>query len=468
VLRLENLGCALGGGRVAALRGIDLTVEAGEFVFIAGRSGSGKSTLARCLCGLTGRIFPGRVSGRIELAGTTLDDLEPWEVVQRVGFVFQDPSTQLFAETVEEEVACGPENLGLPPSEIGTRLQWALEATGITDLRHRRTDALSLGERQKVALASVLSLRPSVLVLDEPTSMLDERSALAILERLSRLAADEGVAVIVLEHRTRYIAPYATRLVILREGAIAYDGPVEPIRDEGFCRQFDLRHGAVPAPGRAPADTPSSQTERVASAEGLSFAYRRGAPVFSDIALDVCSGAATVVSGPNGSGKTTLLKLFAGLLRPTGGRVCFSNHGPSASRAGPAAGIAFVGQEPAYLFRHRDVQSEYASWQDAGNDGAVPHGLLASLGLWDLRSRHPLSLSEGEKRRLSVAAALAAGPRLLLLDEPSVGFDGYHLDRLLQMLDDYTAKGGALLVASNDPDVLQQRWPRRYDLTGLE
>ena len=464
VLRIEGLTCRPGRGEVRALGPLDLSVRAGEVVLVAGRSGAGKSLLARCLAGLVPRVFPGKVTGRVDLLAAPLASLAPWEVAQRLGTVFQDPRAGWFGDTVAEEVAFGPENLGLPPAEVARRVDAALDATGLSAFHGSTVEALSLGRRQASAVAAALAMRPAILVLDEPTSMLDAPSARRVLDALARLADRDGVAVIVLEHRTRLVAERATRLVVLERGQVAYDGDPGRVRDGAFCRRFGLRPPETPAATGSAPDVGSGEAGPVARAEAVAFAYPGGETVFTGLDLEVPAGGATVVTGPNGSGKTTLLKLLAGLLRPGRGRILYRRggawaHGPRRSD------VAFVGPAPEYVFRHRTVEGEYASWCVAeGGAGDAAEAGLARLDLAGLRARHPLSLSEGEKRRLAVASALAARPRLLALDEPSVGFDGAHLDGLLAALDDYARAGGAVLLASNDPDVLERGWPRRVDL----
>ena len=463
VLSVEDLRCDLGPERVEALRGVRLAIEPGELVCVAGRSGAGKSTLARCAVGLIPRVFPGRVSGRIRADGVPIKDLSPWEVAQRAGIVSQDPSSQIFTDVVEDEVAFGPENLGLPPGEISDRLDRALAATGLTELRGARIRSLSLGQRQRVAVASVLALRPRLLILDEPTSMLDEAAAVALFEHLATLAAAAEVGILVLEHRTRFIERYASRLVVIDRGTVVYDGLPAAVRGDGFCAAFGLRCPSAPAGGLLLAPGDEASRARVASVKDLGFAYRSGRDVLAQVNLDVRAGRAVVVHGPNGAGKTTLLRLLAGLLRPSRGQVRFHHHRSAATPRG-AGGIALVGQEPLYLFRHDDVETEYRSWQHARAGQAEGNRLLERLDLAHLCRRHPFTLSEGEKRRLAIAAMLSAAPRLALLDEPSIGCDGQHLKQMLELLAEQVNRGGALVVASNDPDVLDRDWPQRFEL----
>jgi len=463
VLRIEGLTCRPGRGDSRALGPLDLAVRSGEMVLVAGRSGSGKSLLARCLAGLVPRVFPGRVMGRVDLLGTPLASLAPWEVARRLGTVFQDPRAGSFGDTVADDVAFGPENLGLPPAEVARRVDATLEATGLAAFGTSPLETLSLGRRQASAVAAALAMRPAVLVLDEPTSMLDAVAAHRVLATLARLAARQGVAVIILEHRMRLVAERATRLVVLERGRVVYDGDPARVRDRVFCRRFGLRPAETPAEAIPTPEGPAGANS-VARAEAVTFAYPGGTPVLAELALEVPPGGATAVTGPNGSGKTTLLKLLAGLLRPGEGRVRYRQG--EAWQDGPRPGdVAFLGQAPEYVFRHRTAEAESRSWCAAdGEGGERAEAAMARLDLAALRRRHPLSLSEGEKRRLAIASALSARPRLLVLDEPSVGFDGAHLDGLMDALDDYARAGGAVLLASNDPDVLDRGWPRRLVL----
>jgi len=446
-VRVENLSCSFLRGQVQALRDVDLSVEAGEWVFLTGPSGSGKSSLARALTGLVPRIFPGDLSGRIALGGRDIRDLEGWEIAQHVGMVFQRPQAQLFAQTVEEEVAFGPENLGLERSEVARRIGWALEVTGLEHLRDRPTAKLSNGQQQRVALASVLAMRPRVLLLDEPTSSLDEPSAWRFLDAVARLREEDGTTVLAIDHRTRYFSSYADRVVVLSDGAIAFDGPARAILDEGFCDSFGLRRagGAAPPCGRPGGGEPFGPL--AAAAREVAFAYERGRPVLDGVTLELRRGSVAVVVGPNGAGKTTLLRLFAGLLKPRRGELWVDGGGARvSSRAAP--GISFVGQEPAYHLQGSSVMDELRSSAEAPK-------LIERFALRGLEDRHPLSLSEGEKRRLAMAAAAAREPLLLILDEPTMGGDGRHLEVLLDFLRDYAERNRAVLLASNDPDLLE-------------
>jgi len=215
----------MGDAVVHALDGVDLTVEAGEFLSITGASGSGKSTLVRCLGRLIPQCLPGSVSGGVLLGGRSVEGLSVAELSRSIGVVFQNPRTQLFNVRVEDEAAFGPRNLGLDDGEVERRVAWALEAVGLTHLRARTTRTLSGGELQRLAIAAVLAMGPRLLVLDEPLANLDADGTRSVIGAVRRLNEEEGVTCVVVEHRLATAAAVAGRTVLLDHGEVVADGP---------------------------------------------------------------------------------------------------------------------------------------------------------------------------------------------------------------------------------------------------
>lgn len=207
-----------------AIKDINLVVERGEFILLTGPSGCGKTTLCRCFNGLIPHFYGGRLEGEVIVAGLKTSEHPVYELAKHVGMVFQNPENQLFALTVEKDVAFGLENLGLPRDEIRRRVDWALKVTGIYDLKNRAPFELSGGQQQRVAIASVLAMRPEVIVLDEPTSFLDPLSAKGILETIHQLNRDLGITIILVEHRLDFAARYANRIIVMDRGRILADG----------------------------------------------------------------------------------------------------------------------------------------------------------------------------------------------------------------------------------------------------
>jgi len=211
-------------GEKPAFEDVNLRIEKGEFVIITGPSGCGKTTLCRCFNGLIPHFYGGKLEGEITVCGLPVKEHPTYEIAQHVGMVFQNPENQLFALSVEKDVAFGLENLGVPREEIRKRVDWALKTTGTYDLRNRAPYELSGGQQQRVAIASVLAMNPEVIVLDEPTSFLDPIGAEQIFKVINHLNKDLGITIVLVEHRLDMISKYASRVLIMQNGRIALDG----------------------------------------------------------------------------------------------------------------------------------------------------------------------------------------------------------------------------------------------------
>jgi energy-coupling factor transport system ATP-binding protein len=396
-----------------ALCDVSLELEPGEIVALLGPSGGGKSTLLRALAGLVPHFHGGRFSGRVVVGGLDTRSARPADLAGTVATLFQDPEDQVVFTRVAAEVAFGLENLGTPPAEITPRAAEALAAVGAAHLAERPVAELSGGELQRVCLASVLALGPSLLLLDEPTSQLDPDGAAAAIE----LARRSGATVVVSEQRPERVLEACDRVLFLEGGRIV-PGP--------------LPDAWLPREASEPASEPAGQS--VCRVVDVSFAYD-DEPVLEGASLEVGRGEIVALVGPNGSGKTTLAKLAAGLLEPGAGRV---------EREGRAC---YLSQDPGrYLVRER-ADEEVALAVDG--DLARARGALATLGLAGFEERHPRDLSSGERERLALAAVLVAEPSLLVLDEPTRGVDPVRKDELAALLREQ-APGRATLVVTND------------------
>ncbi len=368
-LVVEELSFRYPGAAQPALSRVSLRIPRGEFVLVAGPSGCGKSTLALALCGVVPGRIRGRCSGSVMLDGLALAGLGPAQIAERVGMVFQDPSSQLVTPTVETEVAFGPENMGLPREQIAGRVEQALAVTGCSRLRRATTASLSGGEKQRVAIAATLAMRPQVLVLDEPCSDLDPAGTQQVLAVIRRLNREHGMTVVLVEHRIDEVVPWVDRVVLLDRGSVVLDRPAahafdDPDRwdDLGVAVPEMVRLAlAVPQlfPGGAPlsvaaahdalSGTPAgdrigrwgsstcasigvridgvSETgtdgcpdDPLIRWDGVEVAYE-GRPVLSGVDLHARRGDWLAVVGPNGSGKTSLVELAMGFRSPDAGRV---------------------------------------------------------------------------------------------------------------------------------------------------
>jgi energy-coupling factor transporter ATPase len=233
VIETKNVTYTYPGGTKQSITNISINIEKGEFTLITGPSGCGKTTLCRCFNGLIPHFYQGELEGKTLISGMNVVDHPIHELAKRVGFVFQNPENQLFALSVEKDVAFGLENLGLPREEMRKKVDWALNLTGIYDLRERAPYELSGGQQQRVAIASVLAMQPDVIVLDEPTSFLDPLSAKKIFEVIYDLNKKLSITVVLVEHRLDLTAKYANHIIIMDEGKVVQDGdPREILRTE--------------------------------------------------------------------------------------------------------------------------------------------------------------------------------------------------------------------------------------------
>ena len=224
IIQTENLTYTYPSATKPSIRDISIKIEKGEFVLITGPSGCGKTTLCRCFNGLIPHFYQGELKGKITVVGLNVLEHPTYELAKHVGLVFQNPENQLFALSVEKDVAFGLENLGVPKEEMWKRVNWALNLTGIYDLRERAPHELSGGQQQRVAIASVLAMHPEVLVLDEPTSFLDPLTAKKIFEVIYELNRKLGITVVLVEHRLDLTAHYTNHIIIMNEGKVVLDG----------------------------------------------------------------------------------------------------------------------------------------------------------------------------------------------------------------------------------------------------
>ncbi|MDK6258942.1 ABC transporter ATP-binding protein [Corynebacterium frankenforstense] len=412
-----------------ALEHVDLDVADGDRVLLTGDSGAGKSTLLAAVAGVLGGADEGERTGTIDTDGT-------------VGLVLQDPESQVIASRVGDDVAFGCENLGVAPDQIWPRVRRALDLVGLDLPPDHPTSRLSGGQKQRLALAGVIAMGARTLLLDEPTANLDPQGARDVAAAVKRVCAETGAGLIVAEHRTELWAPLATRFLHL--AAPKAGGGIREITAAELPGRPEL---PAARPGRA-------QAEPVLTGRGL--VTRAGAA--PDVALpEACS---TVITGPNGAGKTSLLLALGGLDRPRRGEVRLRGveGAPHTWRsAALARRIGTVFQDPEHQFVARSVAEELAvgprvaGLDDAAADARAEE-LMDALGLTHLRAANPFTLSGGEKRRLSVATALAAAPQVLLLDEPTYGQDPRTFARLVEMLRELTDKGVTVASVTHDED----------------
>ncbi|MCY7302838.1 MAG: ATP-binding cassette domain-containing protein [Thermoleophilia bacterium] len=416
-------------GSIPAVRDVSLELEAGEVVALLGPSGSGKSTLLRALAGLVPHFHGGTFSGSVVVAGLDTRTHGPAALAGTVASVFQDPEDQIVMTRVENEVAFGLENLGVPPEQIWPLTRAALAQVGAGHLAERRTVELSGGELQRVCLASALALEPQLLLLDEPTSQLDAEGADAFLSHVARAEC----AVVLSEQRVDRVLAIADRVIMMEEGRVVLDAPVAEARVWLSTRRPRYGGGLVkvdPSPS-VPLGLP------VVSLDDVRFAYGSGPEVLGGTSLVVHRGEIVALEGLNGSGKTTLAKIAAGLLQPASGFV---------SREGRAT---YLSQDPGRHLVCETALDEVAL--GVNGDQMRAAAALERFGLSFATCRHPRDLSSGERERLGIAAVSVSEPDLLVLDEPTRGIDPDRKAALSTWLLEQAESGRGILVATHDP-----------------
>lgn len=472
------------GRKNAALSDVDLDIAPGERVLVLGPSGSGKSTLMGGLAGLLGGAEEGEATGTL-----TVDGVAPAEARGRVGLLMQDPEAQVVLARVGDDVAFGMENLGVAREEIWPRVENSLEAVGLSVPLDHSTTQLSGGQKQRLALASILAMGPGLLLLDEPTANLDPSGVAEVRAAVEKVVERTGATVVVVEHRVDVWASLVDRVIVVADGAIAADGPLDEVlgqqgdalRERGIWLPGDDVAAEVgPAPEVAPASSEGPEggargTTPIARVADLTIGYDASAPVRSGIDLTIERGVSTCIVGANGAGKSTFALTLAGLLPPLEGAVEVETSDGTAgdphewSSKQLLGRMSMVFQEPEYQFLAATVAEELAIGPRAAgmtDEEIAPlvDEHLEALGLTKLARANPMTLSGGEKRRLSVATALISAPELLILDEPTFGQDRGTWLGLVRLLRAALERGVTLVSITHDPAFVAAMGQRVVDL----
>ncbi|MDQ0095243.1 energy-coupling factor transport system ATP-binding protein [Paeniglutamicibacter psychrophenolicus] len=469
----RNWGWRHADRKQAALSGLDLEIRAGERVLLAGPSGAGKSTLLYALAGVLDEDDETYSSGEL-----LLDGAPAAQGRGLVGLMQQDPETQVVQARVGDDVAFGAENLSVPPAQIRRRIIEALDAVGLEVPLDHPTSALSGGQKQRLALAGILAMGPGLVLLDEPTANLDPDGVLEVRDAVLAALDSTGATLLIVEHRLEAWAAHMDRVIVLEPGGgIAHDGTPGELFAPGPVREKLIAAG-VWVPGYTPAfdplPAPGESAALLLEATDLAVTRKRGArPAASGLDLRLGAGEAWCVRGANGSGKSTFALTLGGLLPVGSGTVLATGELAAGTEARPyhwraselVGRIGSVFQEPEHQFVTNTVAEELAY----GPRHAVKPGtreplftereissrveaLLSRLRLGHLAEANPFTLSGGEKRRLSVATVLAAGPQVLILDEPTFGQDANTWRELALLLREELARGTAIIAVTHDAD----------------
>ncbi|WP_052889525.1 ABC transporter ATP-binding protein [Thermogemmatispora carboxidivorans] len=505
-LAYEGFGFTYEQGNSEVVRDLSLQLSQGRVVLITGPSGAGKTTVCRAANGLIPHEFKGNMRGRVTVAGRY--DSRRYSVSalsKLVGLLQQDPDTQLFNPTVEEEIAFGACNYGLPAETIRKRIERLLELTRLSEHRRKNPHQLSGGQQQACALAAILAFDPQTLILDEPTSNIDPLGSQEVLTLVARLAREEGRATLLIEHKLDEIVHLVDEMLVLDRGQVLHRGSVREVLEhveyidsvglsvpQVTLLAARLRSAGWPLPRLpldvseavalleplidgpalvslpAPASTcgfssgpdraggASPGAESVIEVSGLSHVYRDGTPALHDLDLQIRRGEFVAILGQNGSGKTTLVKHFNGLLKPTSGTVRVA--GLDTAKASINEMATTVG----FIFQNPDTQICKLKVYDELAFGLRNLGLpekqvrervqqaAEDLEIVHLLDKNPFLLSMGEKQRIAVAAVLAMQPSVLVLDEPTTGQDYKRAKEIMDLAVRLHAAGQTVVVITHD------------------
>ena len=496
------------------LNSVDLKIYPGEFVGIIGPSGSGKTTLASLFSGAIPHHYSGELLGSVKIAGQDTKNLALTNIACLIGSVIQDIDAQMVAANVEDEILFGLENFGVPHDEIPNRIASSLETVGISDLRNRDLDTLSGGQKQKVAIAAILALKPKVLVLDEPTCALDPVSSRMIFSILQNLNKKFGITIVVIEQKVALLSEYCKRLIVLSKGELVLDAPVslalkdiellrkvginyprttrllKQLQDEQICNPADLTVGveetvntivktlrtdysklsnsnnsnnaesALESHEEAfiKDNNSDNSNKPCLSLNNVSFAYANGVKALKDISFNANSGELIALIGRNGAGKTTITKIINGLLRPTEGSVAIDGTDTKSLRISQIAKyVSTLFQNPDRQLCKETVLEEVALsciliGQNEDEAKARAMEIIDELELDSKAS--PFMLSRGQRQMVALAATVVTNPKILLLDEPTCGLDYKECMRIMQVVERLRKNGCCVIMVCHDMEVV--------------
>ncbi|MFX1564521.1 MAG: ABC transporter ATP-binding protein [Promethearchaeota archaeon] len=466
-IRVSNLTYTYEGVKTPALKDINLEVQSGEFIIIAGPSGSGKSTLARCLTGFIPNEYPGHFDGSVTIANENTLTKSISQLARSISLIQQDPDSQLITLQVTYEVAFGLENFQYPPEHIHSQLQWALTTVNAQNLYTRNTHTLSGGEKQKVVIASFLGIHSPILIFDEPTARLDAQTTYEVIKALTELH-HQGHTILVIEHRIQPFLNLASRVILMNKGRICYDNATNQLTLKPNTL-MDLGVTLEPLTNSDAATGSIQHKKELLGIHQLNFTYPRieekstPQPALQNVTFSAPPGEIIALMGANGSGKSTLLLQIMGLLKPDSGFITVEGHNIHDYPVSQLArNIGFVFQNPLHQLFAPTVQEEVLL---ASKHLRVPEPqiaqeravkLLTQFGLLAYQEQSPYTLSLGEQRRLTIASILLHKPKLLLLDEPFIGQDYRNVHQLMTVVRQEVTQGTTVLLATHDTAIAEQ------------
>lgn len=478
IIDVENLSFKYFGCNDFALKDINIKIGKGEFIGVIGKSGSGKSTLLHCLTGIIPHEIKGEKTGSVIINNLNTDEHGISEITNQLGIVFQNPEIQLFNISVEDELAFICENLAYPIDEIKKSVDFALDTIGIRHLKDEYPFNLSGGEKQKVAIASVLTVRPKILVLDEPTSELDVKGKETVFKTLKKLKND-GMTIILVDHNLDGSYKLADKLILLDDGKIEMFGETENILKSPMIESLGLRLPQQVQMGlKLKLDgmlmdienmarlldekiinkefsikylnlVNNSNVENAIKIENLSF-KRDNHVILKNIDLEIKKGDFIALIGKNGSGKTTLALIIMGILKKNKGVVnVFGETNGDIKKIRKKVGFLFQNPEHQLFCNTVTEEIKYGLENDIDMNK-----IMENMNLKRLKDNHPLTLSRGERQRVATATAISNNPEILIIDEPTTGQDWNNIKSFMNILKELNDNGKTILIITHDMRVV--------------
>ena len=519
IIKAEHLKYRYPHTKQLVLDDVSFEIERGEFIGIIGENEAGKSTLSQALVGLVPQFYKGGYGGGVSIDGMEAATTPIAQLCQKVGLVFQNPFNQLSGakDTVYEEIGYGLHNLGVPREEMVQRIDEAMELLEIAQFKNQNPFDLSGGQMQRVALASILVMKPEILVLDEPTSQLDPKGSEEVYQAVDKLAKS-GITIVMIEHKMEKIAAYCDRVMLLHKGKIVeFDTPQkvfarEDLRELGvqepvythICKKLDLRNGDGTYPVRLaeiiekksrllellernqlekselnphePVNYDSEQNNPVKSAayqsnvpwfqiQELGFSYQEQTPIIKGLTLEI-DDRTTAIIGQNGAGKTTTVKLLKGLLKPISGSITYAGEDISGKS------VAMIAHKVGYVFQNPDDQIFKYNVLDEVMFGPLNLGMeketakaqalhaLATVGLSGIEAMNPYDLELSQRKMVAIASVLAMDTEVIILDEPTIAQDDAGRERIKQIIRELRANGKSVIAILHDMDLVAECFER--------